>query len=185
MRACSVVSNSFWPPGSPVHGIILARILERVAISCSWASSWPRDRACVSCLWILYRCTTWKPLQMCRKCWGQAEGLCPLVPDRSPPFDLCSMSWSLLPPHKCTELFWKWRPLKSDLCLLPYYHSLISSHLCPMLQSRALVFKFPCLCPHCSVFLVNFFTSLFSDFPGGVCCCHLESSLHWLTLSPC
>ena len=152
MRACSVVSNSFWPPGSPVHGIILARILERVAISCSWASSWPRDRACVSCLWILYRCTTWKPPEMCRKCWGQAE------------------SWPIL---------------KSDLCLLPYYHSLISSHLRPMLQSRALVFKFPCLCPHCSVFLVNFFTSLFSDFPGGVCCCHLESSLHWLTLSPC
>ena len=36
------------PPGSPVHGILQARILERVAISFSRGSSQPRDRTQVS-----------------------------------------------------------------------------------------------------------------------------------------
>ena len=38
------------PPGSSVHGILQARILEWVAISSSKGSSQPRDRNCVSCL---------------------------------------------------------------------------------------------------------------------------------------
>ena len=38
------------PPGSPVHGIFQARILEWIAISSSRGSSWPRDQTCVSCL---------------------------------------------------------------------------------------------------------------------------------------
>ena len=44
------------PPGSSVHGIIPARILEWVAISFSRESSRPRDSTCVSCIdrWILY-----------------------------------------------------------------------------------------------------------------------------------
>ena len=37
------------PPGSPVHGILQARILEWVAISFSRGSSWPRDQTQVSC----------------------------------------------------------------------------------------------------------------------------------------
>ena len=36
------------PQGSSVHGIPLARILERVAISISKGSSWPRDETWVS-----------------------------------------------------------------------------------------------------------------------------------------
>ena len=36
--------------GSSVHGILQARILERVAISFSRESSWPRDRIQVSCI---------------------------------------------------------------------------------------------------------------------------------------
>ena len=36
------------PPGSSVHGILQARILERFAISSSGASSRPRDWTCVS-----------------------------------------------------------------------------------------------------------------------------------------
>ena len=36
------------PPGSTVHGILQARILEWVAISSS--SDWPRDRTMVSCI---------------------------------------------------------------------------------------------------------------------------------------
>ena len=38
------------PPGSSVHGILQARILEWVAISISRESSWPRDRTRVSCI---------------------------------------------------------------------------------------------------------------------------------------
>ena len=38
------------PPGSSVHGIFQARILEWVAISSSRRSSQPRDRTCVSCI---------------------------------------------------------------------------------------------------------------------------------------
>ena len=38
------------PPGSSVHGILQARILEWVAISFSRGSSWRRDRTWVSCI---------------------------------------------------------------------------------------------------------------------------------------
>ena len=37
------------PPGSSVHGILQARILEWVAIPFSGGSSWPRDQTQVSC----------------------------------------------------------------------------------------------------------------------------------------
>ena len=50
-------------PGSSVHEILQARILEQVTISYSRGSSWPRDQnpiSCVSCTGgqILYHCTT-------------------------------------------------------------------------------------------------------------------------------
>ena len=47
------------PPGSSVHGISQARILEWVAISFSRGSSLPRDQTSVSCIsrQILYHCT--------------------------------------------------------------------------------------------------------------------------------
>ena len=53
------------PPGSYVHGISQARILERVAISFSRRSSWPRDRTQVFCIGrrILYHWATWKGFQ--------------------------------------------------------------------------------------------------------------------------
>ena len=38
------------PPGSSVHGILQARILEWVAMPVSRGSSWPRDWTRVSCL---------------------------------------------------------------------------------------------------------------------------------------
>ena len=38
------------PPGSPVHGIFQARILEQVSIPYSRVSSRPRDHTCVSCI---------------------------------------------------------------------------------------------------------------------------------------
>ena len=44
---CSSMDCS--PPGSSVHGIFQARILEQVAISHSRGSSQPRGRTCVCC----------------------------------------------------------------------------------------------------------------------------------------
>ena len=50
------------PPGSSVHGILQATILERVAISSSRGSSWPRGQTHVSCIGrqVLYHWTTRK-----------------------------------------------------------------------------------------------------------------------------
>ena len=56
------------PPGSTVHGILQARILEWVAVSFSRGSSWPRDRTLVS--WIdrriLYH---WATREICVHCY--------------------------------------------------------------------------------------------------------------------
>ena len=53
------------PPGSSVHGIFQARILEWVAISSSRGSSWLKNQtrvSCISCIGrrILYHCATWE-----------------------------------------------------------------------------------------------------------------------------
>ena len=62
---CSVMSNSVRPmdcspPGSSVHGILQAKILDWVAISFSRGSSQPQDRTWVSCIgrWIRYHWAT-------------------------------------------------------------------------------------------------------------------------------
>ncbi|KAB0347695.1 hypothetical protein FD754_012552 [Muntiacus muntjak] len=50
------------PPGSSVHGILQARILEWVAIPLSRGPSRPRDQTHISCIGrqVLYHCTTWE-----------------------------------------------------------------------------------------------------------------------------
>ena len=52
-------------PGSSVHGISQARILEWVAISFSSGSSWPRGWMHVSCIgrWVLYHWATREALK--------------------------------------------------------------------------------------------------------------------------
>ena len=66
----SVCDSLDWsPPGSSIRGIFQTRILGWVAISLSRASSWPRDRAQVSCIsctgrWILYHHTPWEALSI-------------------------------------------------------------------------------------------------------------------------
>ena len=63
-ESCLTLCNSMdcSPPGSSVHGILQARILEWVAISFSREFSWPRDRTSISCVsrLILYYCVTWE-----------------------------------------------------------------------------------------------------------------------------
>ena len=48
------------PPGSPIPGILQARILEGVSVSVPKESSQPRDWTCVSCIgrWILHHSAT-------------------------------------------------------------------------------------------------------------------------------
>ena len=63
VRLCNPMDCS--PPGSSVHGILQARILEWVAISSSRGSPPPRYRTCISCVFcigrqILYHWATWK-----------------------------------------------------------------------------------------------------------------------------
>ena len=53
------------PPGSSVHGVLQARILEWVAMPYSWGIFPPNDRtwiSYISCIgrWILYLCPTWE-----------------------------------------------------------------------------------------------------------------------------
>ena len=52
-------------PGSSVHGILQARILQRVAMTFSRGSSRPRDQTCDSCTgrWVLYTGATWEAPQ--------------------------------------------------------------------------------------------------------------------------
>ena len=63
VRCCNPMAHNpmaFNPPGSSLHGILQARILQWVAISFSRGSSW--DRTHVSCIGkrILYHWATWK-----------------------------------------------------------------------------------------------------------------------------
>ena len=61
-QSCLTLCNPGSPPGSSVHGIFQARILEWVVISYFRGSSPPRDQTCVSCIGrqILYHCATWE-----------------------------------------------------------------------------------------------------------------------------
>ena len=55
------------PPGSSVHEILQARMLEWIAIPFSRGSSQPRDWTQVSCIgrWILYHWATWEDRKYC------------------------------------------------------------------------------------------------------------------------
>ena len=48
LTLCDSMDHS--PPGSSVHGIFQARILEPVSSSYSRASAWSRDQTCISCV---------------------------------------------------------------------------------------------------------------------------------------
>ena len=52
LQLCSTLCDPMncSPPGSSVHGIFQARILEWVSISYSRGSSWLRDWTCISCI---------------------------------------------------------------------------------------------------------------------------------------
>ena len=64
-----------YSPGTSVHGIFQARMLESVAISCSRGSSWMRDQTCVSCIgrWILYHGAIWEAPDPENGWWKQQQ----------------------------------------------------------------------------------------------------------------
>ena len=73
---CDTVDYS--PPGSSVHGISQARMLDQVAVSFSRGSFQPWDQTCVSrasCIvrssWILYHRATWEALLII-KVWNHS-----------------------------------------------------------------------------------------------------------------
>ena len=76
-------------PGSSVHGIFQAIVLECIAISFSRGSSRPRDQTYVSCIanslwhcrWIIY-------------CWATRE-----VSNSLAPLLYCCVTWGKLPNH--------------------------------------------------------------------------------------
>ena len=64
VKSCPALCNPMdgSPPGSTVHGIFQAKILEWIANSFSRGSSWPKDWTLVSFIgkWILHQCATWE-----------------------------------------------------------------------------------------------------------------------------
>ena len=65
LQSCPTLCNPMGcsPPGSSVHGILQARILERVPIPFSRGCCWPRDQTCLlhilHCRRILYLLSHW------------------------------------------------------------------------------------------------------------------------------
>ena len=62
-------------PGSSLHGISQARILEWVAISCSRGSSWPRDPTWVSCVSCIGRAFLYLPVHHLGSPYHELGGL--------------------------------------------------------------------------------------------------------------
>ena len=65
------------PPGSSVHGIFQARILESVAISYCRGFSRPKDQTRIPCISytgksILYHCTTWEAWYSGHVYWSES-----------------------------------------------------------------------------------------------------------------
>ena len=52
LQSCPTLCNPMdcSAPGSCIHGILQARVLEWVAIPFSMGSPWPREQTCVSCI---------------------------------------------------------------------------------------------------------------------------------------
>ena len=81
-------------PGSSIHGILQARILEWVTMTCSWGSSLPRDRTHVSYVSCIGRRVLY------HECHLGPPGCCLLLLHMFCLFVLATLSglWDLSPP---------------------------------------------------------------------------------------
>ena len=105
MTLCNAMDYS--PPGSCVHGIFQARILEWVATFYSRGSSQPRDWTHISCIscsgrWILDHCATWEALFLGRTdlIFLTAKVIGELAETRA-------QSWPLVAPQGQAGFSWK------------------------------------------------------------------------------
>ena len=77
------------PPGSPVHGVLPARILEWVSTPSSRESSWPGNWTLISCIAgrFFTHGTTWEAQVTCRilQLWVMWVGCCYLQAHQSSP----------------------------------------------------------------------------------------------------
>ena len=70
-------SMDYSPPGSSVHGILQSRMLERVSMTSSRGSCWPRNWTCVSCIYCIAGrfFTTEPPRKPGEQCRGSLKKL--------------------------------------------------------------------------------------------------------------
>ena len=87
------------PPGSSVHGVLQARILEWVAMPSSRGSSWPRDRTCISHVYcigrqVLYQECHWEaPVSLWKWKVSESESHS-VMSDSATPWTVQSMEFS-------------------------------------------------------------------------------------------
>ena len=122
------------PPGSSVHGIFQARILEGVAMPSSRGSSWPRNQTCVSCIGrqILYHYATREaPYLLSEVEWSEIAQSCPTLCD---PMD-CSL------PGSSIQGIFQARGLEEGaICSIKSYHKMMAIITAPSSISLCLIY---------------------------------------------
>ena len=161
------------PPGSSIHGIFQARVLECVAISFSRGSSWPRDRNWVS--YIGGRCfTTWATKEA-QETLSSVQLSCSVVSDSLWPDELqharppCPSPTPRVHPNPCPLSRWCHPAISSSVgpfssCPQPF----------PASGSFPISHLFPSWPKYCSF---SFNISPFNEHPGLI-----SSRMDWLDL---
>ena len=110
------------PPGSSVHGILQARILEWGAISSSRGSSRPRDLICISLIIrrTLYHWATWEALVAFKHTSKIHHTFC--VPDPDPPVKVLAHG-SLLSAPRLAGWAWSLGLPCPCPCVAPLWHA--------------------------------------------------------------
>ena len=135
------------PPGSSVRGILQARILEWVAISCSRGSSWPRDWTHISHICLL-----------CGVIGSWQVGSLQLAPPGKPVIDVglnpfprvplrhFFFNWSIIPLQCCVTFYYtvKWISSAYITNSVNSFHPSLSPSPCPHFHSLCLHF-YSCL----------------------------------------
>ena len=172
-------------PGSSVHGILQAKILEWVAISFSRESSWPRDRT-----WVLYIAAGFFTIWATREAHSlgmnlnQSPHICSQLPSPTAPSQLPVVrTCAEVPPHLGEKLS---RPPGKPLSvyifwlLKPATYSVIKQEVWQpqffLCQTEGLWFSFCCLNP--GAYLSSEFYSFFPlphfqpppSFPVALAC---------------
>ena len=105
------------PPGSSIHGILQARILEWVAMPFSRGSSWPRDQTQVFCItggfftiWVIR-----EALDTIETGWRKRE----MASDSTPSYQQQDKDWQEDSFPLCNYVHWA-PPKQGDFCALVF-----------------------------------------------------------------